>query len=95
MEKLNENRLDGIFSLSHQQGIMSLLTELNKLNNLGTKIDLPDEVDNIVLIHLNEMYNDVMAFINKKEKEMSDELQKESQGDNELADLKQTLGKFK
>ena len=95
MEKLNENRLDGIFSLSHQQGIMSLLTELNKLNNLGTKIDLPDEVDNIVLNHLNEMYNDVMAFINKKEKEMSDEMQKESEGDNELAELRQALGKFK
>lgn len=95
MKKLNENRLDGIFSLSHQQGIMSLLNELNKLNNLGTKIDLPDEVDNIVLTHLNEMYEDVMAFINKKEKEMSDEMQKESEGDNELADLKQALGKFK
>ena len=95
MEKLDENKLDGIFSLSHQQGIISLLVELKKLNNLGTKIDLPDEIENLVLTHLDEMYTDIQAFIESKNKAMSDELYKESEGDAELAELRQALGKFK
>ena len=93
MEKIDEaTRLDGIFSVEHQGALLSLTIELRKFfNTVDKKLDLPDDLQLSLMNQVADMQDNVGQYIDKKRKEMS----QESIGEQELADLKQALGKFK
>jgi hypothetical protein len=93
MEKIDEaTRLDGIFSTEHQAALLSLTIELRKFfDTIDKKLDLPGDLQLSLMNQVGDMQDNVGQYIDKKRKEMS----QESIGEQELADLKQALGKFK
>ena len=93
MEKIDEaTQLDGIFSVEHQAALMSLTIELRKFfDTIDKKLDLPDDLQLSLMNQVGDMQDNVGQYIDKKRKEIS----QESIGEQELADLKQALGKFK
>jgi len=93
MEKIDEaTRLDGIFSVEHQGALLSLTIELRKFfDTIDKKLDLPGDLQLSLMNQVGDMQDNVGQYIDKKRKEMS----QESIGEQELADLKQALGKFK
>ena len=93
MEKIDEaTQLDGIFSVEHQGALLSLTIELRKFfDTIDKKLDLPDDLQLSLMNQVGDMQDNVGQYIDKKRKEMS----QESIGEQELADLKQALGKFK
>jgi hypothetical protein len=93
MEKIDEaTQLDGIFSVEHQGALLSLTIELRKFfDTVDKKLDLPGDLQLSLMNQVGDMQDNVGQYIDKKRKEMS----QESIGEQELADLKQALGKFK
>ena len=93
MEKIDEaTHLDGIFSVEHQGALLSLTIELRKFfDTIDKKLDLPGDLQLSLMNQVGDMQDNVGQYIDKKRKEMS----QESIGEQELADLKQALGKFK
>jgi hypothetical protein len=93
MEKIDEaTQLDGIFSVEHQGALLSLTIELRKFfDTIDKKLDLPGDLQLSLMNQVGDMQDNVGQYIDKKRKEMS----QESIGEQELADLKQALGKFK
>ncbi len=93
MEKIDEaTQLDGIFSVEHQGALLSLTIEIRKFfDTIDKKLDLPGDLQLSLMNQVGDMQDNVGQYIDKKRKEMS----QESIGEQELADLKQALGKFK
>ena len=93
MEKIDEaTQLDGIFSVAHQGALLSLTIELRKFfDTVDKKLDLPGDLQLSLMNQVADMQDNISQYIDKKRKEMS----QESIGEQELADLKQALGKFK
>ena len=93
MEKIDEaTQLDGIFSVEHQAALMSLTIELRKFfDTIDKKLDLPGDLQLSLMNEVGDMQNNVGKDVDKKRKEVS----QESIGEQELADLKQALRKFK
>ena len=93
MEKIDEaTQLDGIFSVEHQGALLSLIIELRKFfETVDKKLDLPGDLQLSLMNQVADMQDNISQYIDKKRKEMS----QESIGEQELADLKQALGKFK
>ena len=93
MTKIDEaTNLDGIFSVEHQGALLSLTIELRKFfDTIDKKLDLPGDLQLSLMNQVGDMQDNVGQYIDKKRKEMS----QESIGEQELADLKQALGKFK
>ena len=93
MEKIDEaTQLDGIFSVEHQGALLSLTIELRKFfDTIDRKLDLPGDLQLSLMNQVGDMQDNVGQYMDKKRKEMS----QESIGEQELADLKQALGKFK
>ncbi len=93
MEKIDEaTQLDGIFSVEHQGALLSLTIEIRKFfDTIDKNLDLPGDLQLSLMNQVGDMQDNVGQYIDKKRKEMS----QESIGEQEHADLKQALGKFK